>query len=589
LVAVDRSFPSGSLELDGRLDQRFVRGFAPPAADADRTTTPGATVRLPGFGAQAPLKIGFFAVSGAAGGQTLELEWNGALAARRDLGAGGRIEVEGWSDAEGTVVLRFTGPPPQQGRSVRVGRIDVMASAPGRVPVRRVLGYVGLAALTLAWCAWARASGRGSLLTLLLVCLTGMLAILEARVAFLGRLEALLGALFAGLLVAGLARRMGLRTAFAAVVAGTFALRLLFVLEPAFPAIDETFHAHRIGAVQEGRLVKSAVAGPRLGTYVEIPYPPAFHVILAPFVPRRDTPSGERAVRLAMAFFEGTAPLLLFLLARRGGADELGAGFAAACGAVLPESLLVLGKGIAANIAGSWFTLCAVLALLSEASPFVVAATMALGLLAHPGAAASLGGLAAAWLAWRARTEPGVRWQPSFLALGAGALLAFLVYYREVLPLTLSSLAAIRQGTAEQGQGLLRIEWVHLGKILQNLVLKYGGGPLWLAVIGLRVAPPVLRSLLTAWFGVAVFLAGLAVFTPISLRFEYFAAPAVALAAGCGSAALWRAGRRRVVILVLAAALVLQVALGVLLLEGRFVLRNVIIPSNRWPMMDGLR
>jgi hypothetical protein len=54
LVAVDRSFPSGSLELDGRLDQRFVRGFAPPAADADRTTTPGATVRLPGFGAQAP-------------------------------------------------------------------------------------------------------------------------------------------------------------------------------------------------------------------------------------------------------------------------------------------------------------------------------------------------------------------------------------------------------------------------------------------------------------------------------------------------------------------------------------------------------
>ena len=541
-------------------------------------------MRLPGFGVRAPLRLAFFATSGVAGGQMLDLEVNGALAAHQDLGAGGRIELDGWSDTLGTVVLRFTGPPPARGGSVRLRRIEV-TGAPAPVPRRRVLGYALLVALSLAGCAWAGAAARVSLLVLLAVSATTVLGLVLSRLALLGRFESFLAAAFAALLLAQVARGLGLHPALAAVVAATFAIRLLFVLEPAFPGMDVTFHAHRIRAVQEGQLVKSAVAGPRLGSAVEIPYPPAFHTLLAPFVPRRDTPSGERAVRLAMAFFEGTAPLLLFLIARRAGASELAASFAAAMGAAMPEALLVLAEGIAANIAGNWFTLCAVLALVGEASPVVVAATLALGFLMHPGAAAGLGALVVAWLLWRARTEPVARLWRLILALAAAVLLAFLAYYREVLPLTLQSLDTIRRGSAEQGRSLLHVEWVHLGKIVQNLLLKFGGAPLWLAALGLRAAPPRLRGLLVPWLGIAVFLAALAVFTPVALRFEYLAAPAVALAAGCGAAALWSEGKHRLVLALLGATLLLQLTLGLLLLEGGFDLRNVIIPSDRWPIV----
>ncbi|HEY5907253.1 MAG TPA: hypothetical protein VIZ31_04375, partial [Vicinamibacteria bacterium] len=125
-------------------------------------------------------------------------------------------------------------------------------------------------------------------------------------------------------------------------------------------------------------------------------------------------------------------------------------------------------------------------------------------------------------------------------------------------------------------------------KVIQNLVLKFGGGPLWLAWIGLRVAAEPLRTLLRAWLGVGVALALLAVFGPIALRFEYFAAPAVALAAGLGAADLWQRERRHLVQGILAAAVALQVVLGLLLLQGHFVLRNVIIPSGKWPMVESL-
>lgn len=589
LVLVDRRFPDARLELEGRLDRPFVLGFSLPEVVGDRVSSAGARIRIPGLPARAPLRVRLFARSAVKGGQVIELELNGRLALQRDLAAGGVVEVPGFSDEDGLAVLRLSGPPPERGAGVLVGRLEVETEGPGRVPARRVLGYVALFALTLVWSLWGGASLRWALVVIGGVFVAAGLAVATARVLFLGRLEPMLAALALALVLAALSRRLGLRTAFAAVVALTFAFRLLCTLEPAFPAIDETFHAHRILKVQQGKLVTSAVAGARPGTYIEIPYPPGFHVLLAPFVPRRDTASGEKAVRLAMAFFEGTAPLLLFLLARRGGADELQAGFAAAFGAAMPESLLVVGKGIGANVAGSWFTLLAVLAVIARASPVVVAATMALGFLVHPGAAASLGGLAAAWLLWRARSEPVAPLLRTLLALAAGAAAAFLVYYREVLPMTLRGLEEVRRGSAEVGKGLLRVEWVHLGKTLQNLVLKFGGGPLWLALIGLKSAPPALRTLLRAWLAAALLFAALAVFGPIALRFEYFAAPAVALGAGCGAAALWRGGRRRAVLLVLAVALLLQLALGLLLLEGRFALRNVIIPSERWPVVEALR
>jgi hypothetical protein len=528
------------------------------------------------------------AQSGVPGGQFVDLELNGGLALHRDVAAGDVLELDGYADPAGRAVLRFSGPPPHRGGGLRVGRVEVLGSEAWSVPVRRLAGYAALVVLALLFCAWGRLTVLPTLAVLGAVAGVAVLGIVRERVLVLGRLESFLAVLTAALLLAALARRLGLRTGFAALLALSAAFRLLCTLEPAFPAIDETFHSHRIAAVQRGRLVTSAVAGARPGTILEIPYPPGFHVMLAPFVPRGDARAGRRAVRLALAFFEGTAPLLLFLIARRGGADELAAGLAAVCGSVMPEALLVVGKGIAANVAGSWVGLLAVLTLLSNRSPVTMTATLALGFLVHPGAAASLGGLATTWLLWRWWKDGSTPLGQGLGVVAAAAAVAFLVYFREVLPLTLRGLAELQNGTAAAGRGLLRVEWIHLGKLIQNLVLKFGGGPLWLAGLGLGRAPEPLRTLLQAWLGVAATLALLAVFGPVALRFEYFAAPAVALAAGCGGAHLWRTGRRRAVVVVLALALLLQVVLGVLLLEGRFVLRNVIIPSERWPMMEAL-
>jgi hypothetical protein len=588
LAAADRRFPNGTLFLDGAYDEAFVRGFSHPAVRGDRVSSSGATIRLPGFGAEAPVLVRLFVASGVAGGQVLDVELNGRLAGHRDLARGGRIEVEGFADREGTVVVRFFGPPPKKGAEVAVGRVEVESRGRARVPTRRLLAYAAVVLVVLGWCGFFGLSPAAILGVLAATVLGFAASISAARVLVLGRFETVILVLAAAVVLAVLSRRLGLRTAFAAVVALTFALRLLLTLEPAFPAIDETFHAHRVTNVHRGKLVTSAVAGARHGTFIEIPYPPAFHVLLAPFVPKNDTRAGERAVRLAMALFEGTAPLLLVLIARRGGASALAAGLAAAFAAAMPESLLVVAKGIGANIAGSWVTLLAVLAVLAQASPLVVAGTMALGFLAHPGAAASLGGLVAAWLLWRARAEPKGPIVRSLIAIAVGAVIAFAVYYREVLGLTLRGLEEVRRGSEETGRGLLRVEWVYLGKVIQNLLLKFGGGPVVLAVVGLRVAPEPLRTLLRAWLGVAVGLALLAVFSPIALRFEYFAAPAVALAAGCGAAQWWETGRRSWVWVFLGVALGLQLALGWLLLEGRFPLRNVIIPGERWPWVDAL-
>jgi hypothetical protein len=581
LAAADRFGRTARFELDGRLDRPFIQGFSPPHVRGDRVASAGATLRLPGFGALAPLALRLYVASGVKGGQVVDVEVGGVRGARQDVAAGGVLEAVGRADRAGVALVRLTGPPPHHGAGLRVGRVEVLTGAPAAPPVRRLLGLAALVALVFGWAAFVRASFGWTMAAVAGVSGAAVAWILVARVHVLGRLEALVVVLAGALVLAALGRRLGLPDAVAAVVALSAAFRLLCTLEPGFPAIDETFHAHRILVVQRGGLVTSAVAGARPGTHMEIPYAPGFHTVLAAVVPPRDARAGERAVRLAMAFFEGTAPLLLFLIARRAGAGEQAASLAAAAYAVMPEALLVIGKGIAANIAGSWVTLLVVLALFSGWSVLGLTAVMALGFLVHPGAALSLGGLVALWVALRLRRDGVAAVRGLLVALVLGAAIAFAVYFREVVPLTL-------RGLREVGSAPYSVQWVYLGKVLQDVVLKFGGGPFWLALVGLGAAAEPLRTLLRAWLGLAALLAGLAVFGPVPLRFEYFAFPALALAAGCGGAEISRRGRRYAVALALGLSLALQVVLGLLVLEDRFDLRNVIIPSDKWPMMKAL-
>jgi hypothetical protein len=82
-------------------------------------------------------------------------------------------------------------------------------------------------------------------------------------------------------------------------------------------------------------------------------------------------------------------------------------------------------------------------------------------------------------------------------------------------------------------------------------------------------------------------LAGLAIVTPVAVRFEYFLCPLVAMGAGVG---LVDVNERRGAAMgqcLLAVSGLIQLALGVLLFTGSFDVINVIIPSPRWGLPWG--
>ncbi|HYU43533.1 MAG TPA: hypothetical protein VEQ84_15395 [Vicinamibacteria bacterium] len=233
------------------------------------------------------------------------------------------------------------------------------------------------------------------------------------------------------------------------------------------------------------------------------------------------------------------------------------------------------------HIAGSWLSLASLVAILAPVNAVTASLLATLALLAHPGAAATLAALLASWLAWSlARRRMSVTLAARIATcLAAGVLLAWLVYYRAAAELTVRTLTSIH---TEPGN--VRVRWVHLGKILQDAVLKFGATPLFFVGSGLRRAPDVLKGLLQAWLITAGLLALLAVLTPIAFRFEYFAVPAVALAAGQGLAPLLRSPRRSRAAAVWLVPLALQAGLAVVLFAGGFDPISVIIPADRWPL-----
>ena len=266
---------------------------------------------------------------------------------------------------------------------------------------------------------------------------------------------------------------------------------------------------------------------------------------------------------------------------RAGGASSPAAAGGMVAAALMPEAVLVLAKGIACNVFAASMTLVVLIAALRRAALPVLGGLLAIACLSHMGAAASLVLLLALWWTWqRVRGELDPRRFIQLLAvLGTAALFAWAVYYREV--------SAVIEPTGVRGNPAVgEVRWYRVGKIAQDLLLKFGLLPLVLAVIGMRApVPPALRTLLGSWFLVGLGLALVAVLTPFPLRFEYFVMPAVAIAAGLGAAELSRRDGTNARWVALAWALVfgLQVLLGVLLLHDRFEIIAVIMESPRWP------
>lgn len=353
-------------------------------------------------------------------------------------------------------------------------------------------------------------------------------------------------------------------------------LRVGLAATPAFGSVDAAWHTHQLWSFAAGKVVSSGAPG------VEVsPYPPALYAVLSPFVAY--TGRDERLVRLAMGLMEGLAPFLVLALMRATRAARA-APAAAVAMAVMPEGLLVLAKGIAANILGSFTTLLFLVAVVRGAPALVTTGLLILVFLSHAPVAFTVALLLIAWWGRDAFDGTASR-RETALRVGAvafAAAVAWAAYYREVRLVLQAS-----EGLPGD-PGIVGFRGYRAGKLAQDLVLKFGLGPASLAVIGTAAGlqaggTRVLRRLLQAWVLVGGALGVLALVSRFPLRFEYFLTPAVAAAAGMG-AERWEAeGRGRWVTGAWAVSFAIQVAIGILWLADRFEIISVIMESPRWP------
>jgi hypothetical protein len=563
-----------------------LRGFQPWSPDCEcRVGDPHSEVVLRGLLARSRVTVELAAATAVRRPYEAAIVVGQDTVAQARLGGAYRaVSFSAVTDGRGTLHVRLLGEPFAAGSAYRLAWVRVSHDSGGFVPPARWLQYALLVLLWVGFMAWGWVSARAALISTALLVAAFAVALSAARLHVLAYLPPALALGAASAALAGLCSRLGVRPTAARWLVLGFFLRLAFALHPASPSADATFHAHRVWGFAEGALITGRAPGPAPRP-LEVPYPPLLYALLSPVV-RWGVADAEPLVRGVMALLEGTAPLLVFALVRAGGGSLHAAGYAAAASAVMPEGVLVLAKGIAANILGNWLTVLT-LALMLRGAGLAAPAVLALALLSHFGAALSLGGLLVLWTSLRLRRRelPPTRAAAILGAALAAAAIAWLAYYREVASLTLASLASIGSHATQDPSGFLRVRWVRVGKTLQDLVLKFGGAPLGLAVAGLRRAdlPPRLATLLASWIFCGLGYGALAILTPLPLRFEYFLLPAVAAAAGLGAEAMERRGRVRLVSLALAVAFAIQLALALLLIAGRFELISVVMESDRWP------
>jgi len=197
-----------------------------------------------------------------------------------------------------------------------------------------------------------------------------------------------------------------------------------------------------------------------------------------------------------------------------------------------------------------------------------------------------LAALLVGWLAygrWRRLLDArSARWLA--LVVSLALVVAWLAYYRAVFDLALAAGAGVRDSWSA-GTGALGVRWIQLGKIAQDLLLKFGGLTLWAIAAGVRrrEARVALQGLLVPWLVLGAAAGVAAVLTPVPLRFEYFLVPAFGICAGLAAETWHGSPAWRRFQWVCALAFALQAAMGVLLLFDRFRLISVILESNRWP------
>jgi len=579
LAAADWLTAQGTVLVDGCWDRAVFRNFSPYQQEL-RTCggSEGSEILLQGLRGTASVVV------------TLEMSSRGGDKRKRvQIWANGRVVHEARPDNE-TGPIHFSTSTDKQGslslRLVGVRRPEVsfgvssvgVQQQGGALPPWRVVHY-GLIGVIGASLAMRIRAAR-----LALGIAAGGIALLCAGVG-LARLHVVpylpwglwsLGLLEAWLLLSDFCTRAtSIPLSYTRWIALSLLFRVGLVLQPDFASIDAAWHVHGIRRFQSNGVISSGAPGLQA-----VPYPPAFYAILAPLV-RGDEEADVRLLRLIIGLLEGTSPLLVFALMRAAGASREASGAGAVASALMPEGMLVLAKGIACNIFGSFASLALLIGLVRGVSAVTATALLALVLLSHAPVAFTVTLLLLLW--WGLEYGRGSLGREALrahlLGLGIAATVAWVVYYREV------ALVLATPGVSATDPGFLYVRWYRLGKILQDLLFKFGLIPLLWAIRGLTRAdvPAALKGLLIPWFLVGSSLAVLAVGSPFPLRFEYFLTPAVAMAAGLGVERMRREGSTAWIQTGWAFTALVQALLGILLLLQRFEIISVIMESPRWP------
>jgi hypothetical protein len=575
LWTADRATPRATVHAGSPLDGTVLQGFGGYRGESrSRGGNESSRLELRGLWASAPATVSL-AVSSPAQPRRVRIFANGRPVVEQRIGRSEEtVTVEALADPRGSLSLRFTGVR-SEGTTLQLASVRVTQRS-GAVPGFRLLVY----ALFGAGC-WivARAAARPPPAA---AAVAGLLCVAAGAIHF-ARLEtlatfpriALALALTAAWSVLGAAlARAGLPAPAGRWVAAAAAFQLVLAANPRFGMIDAPWHTRNLWTFVSNGLTVSTAPG-----LDAVAYPPAFYAALSPLA--RGAPSDLYLVRIGLAAVQAASPLLVFALMRSAGATVPASAAGTMVAAVMPEAVLVIAKGIACNVFGAFMGLVALIASLRRVAIPLLAGVLAVACLSHAGAATSLVLLLGTWWTaqrWRGDLD-GRRYAQQLLALGAAVLLAWLIYYREV-PTVVAATGV--PTNPDWGQ----IRWFRVGKIAQDLLLKFGLLPLFLAAAAVRGGTPEpLRTLLRCWLGVAALLALVAVLSPFPLRFEYFLMPAVAMAAGLGAERLvfGRPARARLYAAGVAAVFALQVALGILLLRDRFEIITVIMESPRWP------
>jgi hypothetical protein len=568
LYAADSVATFARVEADGVWDAGVLRDWG---RFRDETQSRGgndnAAIVLKGLGRREMVRV-LIGLRAPIGGYTIAVDANGKRATQLvPSGVLEHVPFTGTSDGAGHLVLRLRR---LDDLPVKVFIQDVSVTLERSwLRCRPCLQWLqfGVIGVALGWLT-RRSGWLVRALALLGVALvaTGILAVRLHAFDYLPLVAWALGlaaswGLIEGRLTEPGTERLAARFALAMLIA-----RLLLVMRPEFTGIDLGFQVQNMMRYKDGQLIASAAPGVAV-----VWYPVALYALLSPMC-SADTLQNFATMRAAFLVMEAAGALLILALLRAAGASRVAGICAAATYLALPEGLLVAIKGSATNELGNVATIAVLWALVARRHLVWVAGLATLMLLSHSGAAVLGVLLFGIWgLEQRRRGEIDTRQ----VLLRAGGLLlalgvAWVVYYRHV-PLVLS------------GDRAWFGRWYRLGKIAQNLLLKFGGAPLVLAFIGLRVARSPLSGLAASWLATSVAMAIVAVLSPYPLRFELFAAPAVALLAGLGAEKLAGEGRGRWVGAAWLCAACVQLTVGLAHLWDHFYPIAVIMESPRWP------